>query len=52
MCRMSVLLLDWDSHCVWSPDGQRISSDFNSVHEGSRQVYVIDLEYLDEDFQR
>ena len=92
-------LLDWDGHCVWSPDGKWMSTDgyydknynrqwalmrteneavksvgeffvpeayrstywrcdlharwrpdgrqlgFNSVHEGSRQVYVMDLTF-------
>ena len=27
----------------WRPDGKQLG--FNSVHEGSRQVYVIDLSY-------
>ena len=96
--RLAPGLLDWDGHCVWSPDGQWMSTEgyfdktnlrnwvlmrsedeavipvgsffvpeayrggfwrcdlharwrpdgkqlgFNSVHEGSRQIYVIDLE--------
>jgi hypothetical protein len=95
--RLSPGLLDWDGHCVWSPNGKWISTEgypdksshrnwalmrtedeavipvgsffvpkeygsfwrcdlhgrwrpdgkqlgFNSVHEGSRQVYVIDIE--------
>ena len=95
--RLAPGLLDWDGHCVWSPDGRWLSTEgyfdktykrnwvlmrsadeavlpigsffvpeayrgghwrcdlharwrpdgkqlgFNSVHEGSRQVYVIDL---------
>jgi len=36
---------DWrcDLHPRWSPSGSMIG--FNSTHEGSRQVYVIDLRY-------
>ena len=30
-----------DLHARWRPDGRQLG--FNSVHEGSRQVYVIDL---------
>ena len=34
---------DWrcDLHGRWRPDGRQLG--FNSVHEGSRQIYVIDL---------
>ena len=44
-----------DLHPRWRPDGRQLG--FNSVHEGSRQVYVIDVkeadaELLDEDFTR
>ena len=99
--RLAPGLLDWDGHCVWSPDGEWMSTEgyfdrtmkrnwalmrradeavipvgsfyvpeayrggywrcdlharwrpdgrqlgFNSVHEGTRQVYVIDLEEVD-----
>ena len=31
-----------DLHARWRPDGKQLG--FNSVHEGSRQVYVIDIE--------
>ena len=31
-----------DLHARWRPDGRQLA--FNSVHEGSRQVYVIDVE--------
>jgi len=30
-----------DLHPRWRPDGKMLA--FNSVHEGSRQVYVIDV---------
>ena len=30
-----------DLHSRWRPDGRMLA--FNSVHEGSRQVYVIDI---------
>jgi Tol biopolymer transport system component len=30
-----------DLHPRWRPDGRMLG--FNSVHEGSRQVYVIDI---------
>jgi Tol biopolymer transport system component len=35
---------DWrcDLHARWRPDGKQLG--FNSVHEGTRQIYVIDLE--------
>ena len=35
---------DWrcDLHARWRPDGRQLG--FNSVHEGTRQIYVIDLE--------
>ena len=35
---------DWrcDLHARWRPDGKQLG--FNSVHEGSRQVYVMDVE--------
>ena len=35
---------DWrcDLHARWRPDGRQLG--FNSVHEGSRQVYVMDVE--------
>ena len=31
-----------DLHARWRPDGRQLG--FNSVHEGSRQIYLIDLE--------
>ena len=36
---------DWrcDLHARWRPDGRQLG--FNSVHEGSRQIYVIELSY-------
>ena len=35
---------DWrcDLHARWRPDGKQLG--FNSVHEGSRQVYVMDVD--------
>lgn len=35
---------DWrcDLHARWRPDGRQLG--FNSCHEGTRQIYVIDLE--------
>ena len=35
---------DWrcDLHARWRPDGRQLG--FNSVHEGTRQIYVIDLD--------
>jgi hypothetical protein len=32
-----------DIHCRWSPNGDMIG--FNSTHTGSRQVYVMKLQY-------
>ena len=32
-----------DLHARWRPDGKQLG--FNSVHEGTRQIYVIDLEF-------
>ena len=32
-----------DLHPRWRPDGRQLA--FNSVHEGSRQVYVIDVDF-------
>lgn len=34
-----------DLHPRWSPDGKKLA--FNSAHEGSRQVYMIDVKYGD-----
>jgi len=33
-----------DIHCRWSPDGNMIG--FNSTYSGSRQVYIIRLDYI------
>ncbi len=33
----------FDLHARWRPDGRQLA--FNSVHEGSRQVYVIDVDH-------
>ena len=32
-----------DLHPRWRPDGRQLA--FNSVHEGSRQIYVIDARF-------
>ena len=36
-----------DLHARWRPDGKQLG--FNSVHEGSRQVYVLDVTQAEED---
>lgn len=50
LCALSVVLAaGFDGHCIcrcdlhprWRPDGKQIG--FNSVREGSRQVYVMDV---------